>query len=120
MRLPPARLAAIAAIAALLPAAPCLAVGCDELRAEVEAKIRAAGVSQFSVTVAAAAASAPGQVVGSCDNGSRKLLYQRPGSRPTDTAAPAPSTGPRPATKSEPILTECKDGTVSLHTDCRR
>jgi len=67
---------------------------CDALREQIEAKIRAAGVAQFSVTVIDAAASAPGKVVGTCERGTRRIVYHR--HRGGD----------------EGILTECKDGTV--------
>jgi hypothetical protein len=105
----------------LIPLACVLAAGtahgaesCEALRAQIEAKIAAAGVARFTVTTIDAAAPASGQVVGSCELGSKKIVYQREG-------GPATSTGtPRPPARSEPILTECKDGTVSVGGDCKK
>jgi hypothetical protein len=88
------------------------AENCEALRTQIEAKIAAAGVTRFSVTAVDASAPAAGQVVGSCELGSKKIVYQREGG-PVQGAAPA-----QPG--SERILTECKDGTVSLGGDCRK
>ena len=88
------------------------AENCEALRAEIEAKIAAAGVARFTVTTVDAAAPADGQVVGSCELGSRKIVYQR------DRGAEPGAAAPRP--RGEPILTECKDGSVSVGGDCPR
>ncbi|MGJ7502819.1 DUF1161 domain-containing protein [Variovorax sp. ZT5P49] len=110
---------------AMLPAALALAGAagtahgaedCEALRTRIETKIAAAGVARFTVTVVDANASANGQVVGSCELGTRKVVYLKdagtgPGSAPA--ATPAPTSG-------EPMLTECKDGTVSVGGDCRK
>jgi hypothetical protein len=91
------------------------------LKSQVEAKIRAAGVKDFSVVVAEASASAPGRVVGSCGQGTKKLLYTSgsSGAGPAATAGvPRSATAPRPA--RPPVLTECKDGTVTLGGDCKK
>ena len=112
----------LAAFAALLQASPSFAVGCEALRAEVESKIRNAGVAQFSVSIVEASASTPGRVVGTCDQGKRKLLYVQ--ARPSEAGTTAPAApraaAPRPAKKVEPILTECRDGTASMNSDCRK
>ncbi|RSZ45943.1 MULTISPECIES: DUF1161 domain-containing protein [unclassified Variovorax] len=89
---------------------------CEALRTRIEQKIAAAGVARFTVTVVDANAPANGQVVGSCELGSRKIVYEKdvgtgPGSAP---AAASPS----PPPSREPMLTECKDGTVSMGGDC--
>jgi Protein of unknown function (DUF1161) len=110
------------AIAALLQALPSFAVSCEDLRAEVESKIRSTGVAQFTVAIVEASASAPGRLVGTCDQGSRKLLYTQAKSAAAGTKAPAePSPSPtRQTRKVEPILTECKDGSVSINSDCKK
>ena len=112
----------LAAFAALLQTSPSFAVGCEALHAEVESKIRSAGVAQFSVSIVEASASTPGRVVGTCDQGKRKLLYVQ--ARPSE-AGPKAATAPRPvaplpAKKVETILTECKDGSASMNSDCRK
>ena len=112
----------LAAFAALLQTSPSFAVGCEALHAEVESKIRSAGVAQFSVSIVEASASTPGRVVGTCDQGKRKLLYVQ--ARPSEAGPKAPTAprpvAPRPAKKVEPILTECKDGSASMNSDCRK
>ena len=111
----------IAAFAALVHALPSLAISCEDLRAEVESKVRGANVAQFTVSIVEASASEPGKVVGNCDRGSKKLLYTQSNSA-AGTKTPAdPSPAPvRPARKVEPILTECKDGSVSMNSDCKK
>jgi hypothetical protein len=87
--------------------------GCDALMAEIDAKIRAGGVNDFNLAAVDAADSAlAGKVVGSCELGTKKIVYSRPG----PPAAPAGPAGPR----REPILTECKDGSVTVGGDCRK
>ena len=112
----------VIAFAALLPALPSFAVSCEDLRAEIESKIRNTGVVQFTVSIVEASASAPGKIVGSCDQGSRKLLYTRVKSAAVGTKAeaePSPART-RPTGKVEPVLTECKDGSVSMNSDCKK
>lgn len=104
---------------------------CEGLQSRIEANIASKGVTDFSVTVVDAAADAPGQVVGSCGNGEKKIMYAR-GVAPAPAMAPAPAHAPavaaptasKPAAnpksgKNQGILTECKDGTVSLGGDCK-
>jgi Protein of unknown function (DUF1161) len=89
---------------------------CEALRAQIEAKIQAAGVSEFAVTVVPADAPASavrGQVVGSCAQGANKIVYTRSGA--ASSAAPAAR---KPAAK--PVLTECKDGSVSTTGSCKK
>lgn len=96
----------IVLLVAAAPAAASAAVTCEGIRADVEAKIRAAGVTAFSVTIVDAAASAPGRIVGSCERGTRKLMYVQGA-----TARRAPA-------KAPPMLTECRDGSVITSGNC--
>lgn len=101
------------AAAAIVFAAPAVhAAGCDEIRAGIEAKIRAAGVSRFTLSTVPADARAPGKVVGSCELGTKKIVYvvQSPAAAASAPAAASP--------RDERILTECRDGTISLGGDC--
>jgi hypothetical protein len=105
----------------LLPAALALAgaahgaENCEALRAQIETKIGAAGVTRFAVLTVDANAPAAGQVVGSCELGTKKIVYQREaGSAPA--AIPPPARSPA----DDDILTECKDGTVSVGGDCKK
>ena len=123
---PAAHAAAVSRVAFALCAVlagPVHALGCDELRAQVEAKVRAGGVKDFNVVVAEAAASAPGRVVGTCDLGRRKLLYTTRPAVPATAPAPAPAaaSAARPADRRPsraPVITECRDGSVITSGEC--
>ena len=104
------------------------AATCESIRAEIESKIRASGVVRFTLATVAADAKVAGKVVGSCELGTRKIVYA-----PAELAAPPAAgaaasrtgTGPQPsgqpaASRDDAIVTECKDGTVSLGGDCKK
>jgi hypothetical protein len=107
------------ALALALVSSTCLASNCDEIRSHIEAKIRASGVSAFTLVTIEAQAPAAGRVVGTCALGTRKIVYVRGNaSVPAASAsAPASTAGSRPV-RDAPMLTECKDGTVSLGGTC--
>lgn len=114
--------APLAAVAALAFAAPAPANNCDEIRAGIDAKVRAAGVAAFTLSVVDVAASAPGREVGRCDRGAKKILYVADGkaapAAPVATPLPVPAPAPAaPPKRSAAVLTECKDGTVTTG-DC--
>jgi hypothetical protein len=90
---------------------PALAATCEELQQSIEARIRANGVAGFTVTPVDAAASAPGQVVGTCDQGRKKLLYVR---------APAASAPAKPSAAASTVITECADGRVLTEGTCKK
>lgn len=50
---------------------------CDELKAEIVAKLDAKGVKGYTLTVVPAAEAKDAKVVGSCDAGSRRIVYTR-------------------------------------------
>jgi Protein of unknown function (DUF1161) len=99
------------------------ALSCAELQARVEAKIRGNGVESFSVEIVEATSQAPGQVVGTCERGEKKLVYikgKATGSaasqpRPIAGASPAPAAKP----KAAPVITECADGRVITTGNCK-
>ncbi len=67
----------IAAIALMLIATPALAKkSCDELKAEIEAKIKANGVTTFSLEIAGKDEQKDGKEVGTCDGGTKKIVYK--------------------------------------------
>jgi hypothetical protein len=82
---------------------------CDAVLAQIDAKVRAAGVSRFTLTTVDADAPVNDKVVGTCDLGTKKIIY----AKSDPQAAP-------PQPRSEPVLTECKDGSVSVGGDCRK
>ncbi|MEJ8856104.1 DUF1161 domain-containing protein [Variovorax robiniae] len=95
----------IAFLVALLAAsASSHALSCDELKAEIDQKIKAGGIVSFTLTIADAASTEPGRVVGTCGNGKSKILYV-PAAGSGGSASPPSSTVKRPA-----VLTECKAG----------
>lgn len=51
---------------------------CEELRAEIEVKIQAAGVASYTLEIVPNdEAQDPNMIVGSCDGGTKKIIYQR-------------------------------------------
>ena len=69
----------IAAVAAIAISGPAFAQkkSCDELKGEIEAKIKKNGVEKFSLDVVEKDAQAEGKIVGTCDGGSKKIVYKR-------------------------------------------
>jgi hypothetical protein len=55
---------------------------CEELKSEIAAKLDAKGVKSYTLDIVAKDADATGKVVGTCEGGSKKIVY-------TKTAAPA-------------------------------
>jgi len=124
----PFRLAMLPAVLALAGAAgtALAAEDCEALRTRIESKIAASGVARFTVTVIDANASANGQVVGSCELGTKKVVYLKDaGAAPAPAPASIPASAPTPPATAaaqgadEPMITECKDGTVTMG-DCRK
>jgi hypothetical protein len=87
---------------------------CAPIRAGIEAKIRAAGTANFTLSTVATDAHVAGKVVGSCDRGAKKIVYVQA----TAATGGAPATAPAPPSRDR-IVTECKDGSVSVGGDCR-
>lgn len=112
----PVVLALAASVAVVGPASA--AGNCDALRSQIEARIAASGVANFTVTTVetSAASGTRGKVVGSCEMGAKSIVYQQLDS-PTTTAASTTAAVPRP--KKDVILTECKDGSVLANGDCK-
>jgi len=72
--------AGVAGLACLLTfSGPALAQkkDCGELKGEIEAKIKKNGVEKFSLDVVEADKQAEGKVVGTCDGGSKKIVYKK-------------------------------------------
>jgi hypothetical protein len=93
---------------------------CEAIASQIDAKIRAGGVSRFTLTTVDADAKVSGKVVGTCDLGTKKIVYEvstdEAGGGAASPSAPQSSSGhPR----NEPILTECKDGSVSMGGNCK-
>jgi len=71
----------VALVAGLSLAIPNLAWAqrkdCGELKGEIEAKIKKNGVEKFSLDIVEAGAQADGKVVGTCDSGTKKIVYKK-------------------------------------------
>jgi uncharacterized protein DUF1161 len=50
---------------------------CNELKGEIDAKIKKNGVEKFSLDIVDADKQAEGKVVGTCDGGTKKIVYKR-------------------------------------------
>jgi hypothetical protein len=79
----------LAAIGFLLfvsvPAHAQAAKACEELKGEIATKLDAKGVKGYTLEIVAKDKDAEGKVVGTCDGGTKKILYNR---------ALAPATAP--------------------------
>ena len=124
----------LACVPLMLTCTASLADNCDAVSAQIDAKIRAAGVAAFTLATVDFNDSAPGKLVGTCGMGTKKILYTA-SARPAAAAAAAASaaaaaaaaasTVARPSrrvakpTAARDIITECKDGSMSLGGECR-
>jgi hypothetical protein len=70
---------AAALVVGVAVAGPALAQrkDCNELKGEIEAKIKKNGVEKFSLDVLDANAQSDGKVVGTCEGGSKKIVYKK-------------------------------------------
>jgi len=50
---------------------------CGELKGEIEAKIKKNGVEKFSLEIVDKDAQADGKVVGTCEAGTKKIVYKK-------------------------------------------
>jgi Protein of unknown function (DUF1161) len=52
---------------------------CEELKGEIEAKIKKNGVEKFTLDIVDAEKQVEGKVVGTCESGTKKIVYKRGG-----------------------------------------
>lgn len=75
---------------------------CDELRARIDAKLRSGGVQGYSLDIVEAGDTGSARVVGTCDQGTHRIVYARGGGKPTppvkETSA-APAKGKKTTSK---------------------
>ncbi len=50
---------------------------CEELKAEIEAKLKAKGVEKYTLDIVPAEAAKDAKVVGSCEGGAKRIVYKR-------------------------------------------
>lgn len=70
---------------------------CDELKREIADKLEARGVHEYQLEITRPGGAAGWTVVGSCEGGSREVLYRRgaAGASGSPDAAPAADDAPR-------------------------
>jgi hypothetical protein len=73
------KLIAAAVVVGLAVSGPVLAQrkDCAELKGEIEAKIKKNGVDKFSLDVVEADKQNDGKIVGTCEGGTKKIVYKR-------------------------------------------
>lgn len=50
---------------------------CEELKSEIEAKLKAKGVEKYTLDIVAAEEAKDAKVVGSCEGGTKRIVYKR-------------------------------------------
>ena len=66
------------ALSVFTVASPALArTSCDDLKAQIEAKIQGKGVKAFTLSIVPKDEKTDLRVVGTCDGGSKKIVYKR-------------------------------------------
>lgn len=63
---------------------------CDELKSEIDAKLQAKDVKNYTLEIVASNAVKDQKVVGSCEGGSKKIVYVRSPASTSGTTASAP------------------------------
>ena len=66
---------------------------CDDLKSEIAAKLDAKGVKSYTLDIVPKDQDAEGKVVGTCDGGTKKIVYRR-------GETPAPTTPTKEPPKS--------------------
>lgn len=68
----------VIAAAMLMIATPAFGMkSCEELKSEIDAKLQAKGVKSYSLEIVPNDKVKDEKVVGSCDGGSKKIIYKR-------------------------------------------
>jgi hypothetical protein len=71
------RLSLFIALALVLPSVWAQVKPCEELKAEIAAKIEANGVKNYTLEIVANDYAGDGKVVGTCEGGTKKIVYTR-------------------------------------------
>ena len=64
-------------VAAIVVSVPAMAKSCEELKSEIAAKMDAKGVSAYTLDIVPSEQVGDKKVVGSCDGGTKKIVYAR-------------------------------------------
>lgn len=71
------RLSLFLALTLALPAVWAQVKPCEELKSEIAAKIEANGVKNYTLEIVASEQAGDRKVVGSCEGGAKKIVYER-------------------------------------------
>ena len=64
---------------------------CEDLKSEIAAKLDAKGVKSYTLDIVPKDQDAEGKVVGTCDGGTKKIVYRRTTAPPTTPPAKEPA-----------------------------
>ena len=84
-------------------------LSCETLRASIAAKFQDRGVASPDLRIVGADSTGPGRVVGTCAQGSQRIVY---------LPAPGNATGAAPRRAADAVITECKDGSTPRDGRC--
>jgi hypothetical protein len=85
-------------------------LSCETLRASIAAKFQDRGVASPDLRIVGADSTGPGRVVGTCAQGSQRIVY---------LPAPGNATGAAPRRAAGAgVITECKDGSTPRDGRC--
>jgi hypothetical protein len=73
---------------------------CDQLRSQIEAKLRTRGVQGYSLDIVEAGDTGSARVVGNCDHGAYRIVYARGGGKPTPEVPKKSAPAPKAKTKT--------------------
>ena len=62
---------------------------CEDLKTEITAKLDAKGVKSYTLDIVEKDKDAEGKVVGTCEGGSKKIVYSKTAAAPPDKAPAA-------------------------------
>jgi hypothetical protein len=68
----------LALIVTFVPAAVFAADNCEEIKNQIDARIKAQGVAVYKLQIVDADSDAKGKTVGTCDAGKKKIVYWKP------------------------------------------
>jgi len=69
---------------------------CEELKSEIAGKLDAKGVKSYSLEIVAKDQDAEGKAVGTCEGGTKKIMYRRTEAAQTTPPQAAAKEAPKP------------------------
>jgi len=84
------RMSCVVIVLTMLSTAAWAQKPCEELKSEIDAKLQAKGAKSYTLDIVANDAVKDQKVVGSCEGGSKKIVYARSSAATKETTAPTP------------------------------